>query len=108
MLAFNAIGDESGNFSNKGTEMIRVVKLDDVVKEKVSFIKMDIEGMESEALMGAEYIIQRDKPKLAISVYHKCNDIFTLAEQVLSYRADYKLYLRHYTPNCDDTVMYFV
>lgn len=108
ILYFNAVGDASGNFSMNGTERVRVVKISDLVKEKISYIKMDIEGMESEALHGVHEIIERDRPKLAISVYHKCDDIFAIAEQVLNYRKDYHLYLRHYSLNCDDTVMYFV
>lgn len=106
--SFNAVGDASGNFSIDGMQKVKVVRISDVICEKVSYIKMDIEGMEAEALQGAHEIIQRDKPKLAISVYHKCDDMFALANQILRYRKDYQLYIRHYSPNCDDTVMYFV
>lgn len=108
MLSFQAVGDGSGNFSEDGTEYVKVVKIDDVIKEKITFIKMDIEGMEVEALTGAQETIKKDKPKLAISVYHKCDDIFAITKQILLYRNDYRIYMRHYTTNFDDTVMYFV
>lgn len=108
VLCFDAAGDQSGSFSDKGTEKIRVVAIDDIAKDKVTFIKMDIEGMEKEALLGAKKVISNFKPKLAISVYHKCTDIVDLAECVLQIRGDYQIYMRHYTKGCADTVMYFV
>lgn len=108
VLCFDAVGDQSGSFSNKGTEKIRVVAIDDVIKDKITFIKMDIEGMEKEALFGGAKTIRNFKPKLAISVYHKCTDIVDIAECVLQIRGDYHIYMRHYTKGCADTVMYFV
>lgn len=107
-LYFNVVGDQSGSFSDKGTEKVRVVAIDNTIMDKVTFIKMDIEGMEKDALQGAQKTIRKYKPKLAISVYHKNTDIVDLAEYVLKIRKDYKIYLRHYTRACADTVMYFV
>lgn len=87
---------------------IQVVDLDSVVKgEEVSFIKMDIEGAEEKALLGAKRIITEQKPKLAISVYHKPEDIIELPALVLSMRPDYNLAFRHYSANStNETVMY--
>lgn len=87
---------------------IQVVDLDSVVKgEEVSFIKMDIEGAEEKALSGAKRIITEQKPKLAICVYHKQEDIIELPALVLSMRPDYKLAFRHYSANsANETVMY--
>ena len=107
-LYFNSIGDESGYFSDTGNESIKVIKLDDVIKEKPTFIKLDIEGMEHDAIEGAKEIIKNYKPKLAISVYHKSSDIIDISEQISELRKDYQMYLRHYTKGCADTVMYFI
>ncbi len=52
--------------------------MDDYITERVTFIKMDIEGSEANALRGAEKIIRTYKPKLAISVYHKKDDLWTI------------------------------
>ncbi|MCL1983378.1 MAG: FkbM family methyltransferase, partial [Clostridiales bacterium] len=73
-----------------------------------TYIKMDIEGAELMALKGAENIIRSHKPKLAISAYHKPEDVYTLPMLIRSYRNDYKFYLRHYTNSLNETVLYAV
>lgn len=87
---------------------IQVVDLDSAARgEEISFIKMDIEGAEEKALLGAKRIIMEQKPKLAICVYHKPEDIIELPALVLSMRPDYKLAFRHYSVNsASETVMY--
>ncbi len=87
--------------------VIEVVRLDDAVEEKVDFIKMDVEGMELEALKGAGGIIRRYKPILAVSVYHKIEDIIDLPFYIKKVNPDYKLYLRHYwDSNGTDTILF--
>lgn len=89
--------------------MIEVFKLDDLLAdESPSFIKMDIEGAESEALLGAEQIIKKYHPKLAISVYHKPEDIFRIPELILNYHKNYKFYLRHYSYTNSETILYAI
>ena len=71
-------------------------------------IKMDIEGAETEALKGAKMIIKRDKPVLAISIYHKPEDIIELPELISDIHEGYKFYLRHYSLSWYDTVLYAI
>lgn len=86
---------------------IEVTDLDSVVGgEKITFIKMDIEGAEEKALLGAERIITEQKPKLAICVYHKPEDIIEIPSIVLKIRPDYKIAFRHYSLRDTETVMY--
>ena len=73
-----------------------------------TFIKMDIEGAELDALRGAERTIREHKPKLAICAYHKPEDAYALPELAMGYRGDYKFYLRHYSNTSFDTVLYAV
>ena len=68
----------SGEFQRVTTETID--SLSKSVDGKVNFIKMDIEGAELEALRGAEQTLLRDKPKLAIAVYHKLQDFWQIPE----------------------------
>ena len=90
-----------------GASSIEVTTLDDALFDKnVTFIKMDIEGAEYEALKGAERIIREQKPKLAICVYHKPQDIWELPELILDYNKEYRFYLRHYSYRHAETVLY--
>jgi ribonuclease G len=63
---------------------------------------------EYEALLGAKNIIKEQKPVLAISVYHKFDDIYKLALLIDSFGVRYKYYLRHYTMGVAETVLYAV
>ena len=96
---------EKKNF--EGVTEIETVALDDVLAGKrVTFIKMDIEGAEYEALMGARKLIMENRPRMAISVYHKFEDFVTLADLVLSMHPDYRIAYRHYGFDDLETVMY--
>lgn len=64
--------------------------------EAVSYIKMDVEGQEQNAIRGAAETIRRHKPKMLISCYHRSEDLFTLPQEVFKLRDDYKIYMRHY------------
>ena len=85
---------------------VNTSNLDDMIDEKVSFIKLDIEGAEYKALLGARRIIKTYKPKLAICVYHRHDDLCRLPMLIHEMVPDYKFYLRHHHPNEWDTVLY--
>lgn len=101
------VGDDRQEDTEKQI-IVQADKLDDLIHEKVSFIKMDIEGAEINALKGAEKTIKTYKPKLAICVYHKKEDIWEIPRLILSYVPEYKIYLRHYSLSKDETVLYCV
>ncbi len=78
-------------------------------KEQIpTIIKMDIEGSELEALRGAENTIRNHKPKLAICIYHKPEDLYEIPQFIKSCRDDYKFYVRHYTDTFSELVLYAV
>ena len=77
-------------------------------EEKVTLIKMDIEGAELQSLKGAKRIIQHDKPKLAICIYHKPEDMVEIPLYIKELVPEYKLYIRHHSSNVSDTVLYAV
>lgn len=95
---------------NGGGSFVQVTSLDRYFCNKTppTFIKMDIEGAELEALKGAADIISQHKPKLAICAYHKPEDLYTLPEWIKSCRKDYQFYLRHYTASIYETVLYAI
>lgn len=98
----------ASRISEEGQSIIHVDRLDNVLSEKVSFVKMDIEGAERMAIEGARDTIMKWHPKLAICVYHRADDLWQIPEQVFSIRNDYRLHLRHYTEGVCETVMFFI
>ena len=74
--------------------------------EKVTLIKMDIEGAEYDALKGAEKTIKKDKPRLAISIYHNPSDYWRIYELIHEFSSEYKFAVRHHQNNHLDTVLY--
>lgn len=110
-LAFSGSLTSSSKLDQSdGDSFVEVTALDVYFcgKAPPTFIKMDIEGAELEALKGAEHLIREYKPKLAICAYHKLEDLYTLPELIKNYRSDYKFYLRHYTDSIYETVLYAV
>lgn len=87
---------------------IPVKRLDDVVQHPVGFIKLDIEGQEKNALRGAQQIIQRDRPLLAVCVYHRPGDMLDLMTYLHDLVPEYRFYLRHYSQIHYETVLYAV
>lgn len=75
---------------------IEVTSLDNDINEKITMIKMDIEGSELKALKGAENHIIKDKPKLLLSVYHGYEELLTLWEYLEKLNLSYHYYLRYY------------
>jgi hypothetical protein len=72
----------------------------------LSLIKLDIEGAEIPALLGAAATIAQHKPKLAIAAYHNAEDLITIPETILRFRDDYVFKLRHHSTYHNDTVIY--
>ncbi len=75
---------------------------------KIDFIKMDIEGEESAAISGAAATIKKNRPVLAVCVYHKPDDFWKIPEQILSIYSGYSIFMRHYSEVSDETVMFFI
>jgi FkbM family methyltransferase len=86
--------DGGSRLSDAGTVKIPVVALDNDIQEPITFLKMDIEGAEYEAINGARCQIKKNKPKMAISVYHSNDDLWRIARLIDSISPDYKYYMR--------------
>lgn len=112
VLKFWENGSASQINSVSGKTTIPVTTIDGVVgNEKVSFIKMDVEGSELESLEGARNTIQHHMPKLAICCYHKKDDIINLYNYISKFNSKdtaYKFYLRHHSNSIYETVFYAI
>jgi FkbM family methyltransferase len=101
-LGANFVADKTEN-----TKEVTIYSLNDYFKEQqVSFIKADIESYELDMLRGAESIIKRDRPLLAVCIYHNASDMFTIPLFIKELCSDYKLKVRHHTYDFLDTVLY--
>lgn len=106
-LFFSEDSTDSSKISKNGLTRIEVKTLDSILLgEKASFIKMDIEGSELEALEGATKTIINYRPKLAISVYHNRKDLYSIALFLKKIVDDYHFGLRTYSSIGADTVLY--
>ncbi|MBR4026046.1 MAG: FkbM family methyltransferase [Lachnospiraceae bacterium] len=109
VLLFQLKGSLGSCISENGNDSIKVIDLDSIMQgENVTFIKMDIEGAELNALKGAKETIQKWKPKLAICIYHKIEDIIEIPLYIHELVPEYKLYIRHYAWDHNETVLYAV
>lgn len=105
----NAVGDKKGimyvnnsdvdasanTISEEGNVEIKMVTLDEDIKEKITILKMDIEGYEQKAILGAQNHIKKDKPKLLLSVYHNNEDLWKIPKMIEEICPGYKFYLRN-------------
>ena len=76
--------------------LIKVICLDEmesVIRGQL-FIKMDIEGAELDALKGAENVLKKHRPFLAICVYHRKNDIIEIPKYLNELLENYHFYIR--------------
>ena len=74
--------------------------------KRIDFFKLDVEGFEMQVLLGANKAINKFKPKLAMSLYHKADDMFEILAYVKNHHPFYKFYLGHYTIHIEETVLY--
>lgn len=97
------------NINSGGNSAVQGRSIDSVLQgAPVTFIKLDIEGAEMDALIGARESIQRWKPRLAICIYHKPNDPIDIPLYIHELVPEYKMYIRHYSTCSAETVLYCI
>jgi FkbM family methyltransferase len=102
-------GSTSAIIDSDSNETGNVIKLSEHLTNVLpTYIKMDIEGAELEALTGAEEIIKKYKPKLAICVYHKPEHLWEIPFYLKKIVPEYNIYLRHHSFDITETVCYAV
>ena len=84
---------------NQGNIPVKVVAIEEDITEPVTFIKMDIEGAEQDALLGCSRHIRQEHPKLAVSVYHNNEDIWKIPRMIDQICPGYRFWLRYHGGN---------
>ena len=110
-LSFSDLGDASSGLNVNATSKVQAIDIDSFLigRDGINFIKMDIEGAEKEALLGASETLINSLPYLAISVYHKPRDLWELGlliENIVPNK--YQYHLRMYGHQTFDTILYAV
>ena len=95
--------------SSEGDFRIQADSIDNIIGDrKITFIKLDIEGAELNAIKGAERAIKHWRPKMAVCIYHTDHDMIEIAEYIKENYPFYKIYIRHYSWFYADTVLYAI
>ena len=107
-LNFDENDIAGGNIKDKQAgEPIKTISIDEFFRDiHVDFIKMDIEGAELNALRGGINVIRRDRPILAISLYHSVNDVVDIPLYLNDALSDYRFLIRHHSLIGSETVLY--
>ncbi len=98
-LEKNIESASANKVSNKGDIPLDTTTLDIDIEEKITMIKMDIEGSEEKAILGSINHIKNDNPKLLISVYHNNDHLWKIQKLINEINTNYNYYLRCYG-NC--------
>lgn len=102
-------GDNSKICKNNGGSWIKAIRLDDFMLfglKHIDIIKLDIEGMELEALKTGKRLILKDKPQLAIAVYHKITHFFEIYEFLRGLNLGYRFSFKGYGPGYSECILY--
>ena len=97
----------NAHVQENGDIIVKAYIGDDLIKLP-TFIKMDIEGSEKDALLGLKNIIEKKSPKLAICIYHFQEDFWEIPILINNLNPNYKLAIRNHEKmyNLLETVCY--
>ena len=101
-------GGSTSRVVSDGCDGIDLRRIDDLGIGHATFIKVDTEGFERQALLGMSNLVASQSPRLAISIYHCAGDFWRIPELVAGMASNYQVYVRHYTESIYETVMFFV
>lgn len=102
-------GNGDSTVVENGELIIHAVKLDDELRDEISFIKMDIEGSEKEAIVGAKLHIKNNTPTMAICIYHLEDDFWKIPKLIYEINENYIFKIRqHSQDSYSETVLYCI
>src|SRR5262249_42572986 len=82
-VSFAAHGTAASSIATQGTAVVQCAALDDVLHGwRPTHVKLDLEGAEPAAIRGMKRLLRADRPRLAISVYHRPDHLWTLLLQL--------------------------
>ena len=108
-MRFGAAGKPGSQASANGDADVECGRLDDYFAgRRLDYLKLDVEGAERDALTGVWRTVERDRPVLAVAVYHRPHDIFDLPSLIIGRTPGYSYALRSYDHDGIDLVFYAI
>ncbi|MCQ2361809.1 MAG: FkbM family methyltransferase [Acidaminococcaceae bacterium] len=110
-IQFSSQSGRAASIYGAKSSTITCTTIDKIVeKTKLipTYIKMDLEGAEKEALAGGTNAIQQYKPKMLIAGYHFNEDLFAIPLAILQLNPNYQIYLRKHPYVPDWEINFFV
>ena len=105
--ANNGLGAKISDKKNaQSAQSIKIIALDDFIKEQIDFIKVDIESYEYRMLLGSEKTIRKYKPCLAVCIYHNAVDFYSIPLLIKQMMPTANMAIRHHSNTLSETVLY--
>ena len=92
--------------TDNGIEIARFDDIDSINDQIITFVKLDVEGQELNVLRGMQKSIKKHKPKLAVCIYHKYEDLWVLPKYIKSLVPEYNLFVRHHSTGLFGKILY--
>ncbi len=96
-LSFDGRAGRNSSLQPDGKHHVAAYAVDALLQgNAATYLKMDVEGAEYEALCGCKQTIAQHRPSLAVSCYHRSQDLFRLPLLIASLYPGCRIYLRHH------------
>ena len=106
---FSADGSAGSHMTAGEGISVECRKLDNIAWTHLpTYIKMDIEGAEPDALRGASELLRKHMPVLAICLYHRSDHLWQVPRYIHETAPGYELFIRRYAEDCWELVCYAV
>jgi FkbM family methyltransferase len=109
VVSFSSTGTMGSKIIESGASSVECRRLDDISWPVTpTYIKMDIEGAEPQAIAGASALIRQHHPILAVCTYHRSEHLWQIPNLIRSIAPEYNLFLRRYAEECWEGVCYAI
>ncbi len=106
---FSADGSVSSHLTEGEGIRVECRRLDDIAwTHRPTYVKMDIEGAEPDALRGGSRLLRQHMPVLAVCLYHRSEHLWQIPRYIHETAPEYKLFIRRYAEECWELVCYAV